>query len=308
MKTINSINIGIKWAVVAALISGVAVFANALVVKGIDPIVHTTVKNTMVGLMVVGVMMMSRERKAILTLTKKQWLKLIGIAVIGGSVSFALFFTGLKQIGASEGQIVNKTLVIWVMLLSIPLLKEKVTKPMILGVVLVYASSLVGGGWKATELLIGHLLVLAATLLWAIETILVKKTLLDVPVNLAVGARMGIGSLILIGLLFVTNKAPLLMKLSLTQWGLLLIVAMIMFGYVMSWYRALKYAPAIMVSSIMAGAVVITTVLAAMFTTHEFTLVNLAQAALIVAGCLLVIGGASVSFRLPRMVVKTHEG
>ena len=101
---------GLVWAVGATLISGVAVFVNGLVVKGIDPLVHTTIKNAMVGLMILGVVMLTRNRQAVGKLGRKQWLKLVGIAVIGGSLAFALFFTGLKQIGATEGQILNKTM------------------------------------------------------------------------------------------------------------------------------------------------------------------------------------------------------
>ena len=295
---------GIIWAVTAAIISGVAVFANSLVVRGIDPIVHTTIKNAFVGLAVVGLIMLTKERQVLKQITRNQWLKLIGIAVIGGSAAFGFFFTGLKQIGASEGQILNKTLVIWVMLLAIPLLKEKVTKPMVLGVILVYASSFLGGGWKSTQMQTGHLLIMAATLMWAIETILVKKTLVEVPVNIAVGARMGLGSLILIGWLLVTGKAPLVSALSATQWGLLLMVGLILFGYVMSWYRALKYAPAVLVASIMAGAVIITTALNSLFISHGFSLTNLAQAGILALGCVLVGWGSQVTRAWPKISFK----
>lgn len=303
----NQLNKGIKWAVVTAMISGVSVFVNSLVVKGIDPLLHTTIKNAFVGLLLVGIIMLSHERQAVRRLTRQQWVKLLAIALIGGSLSFALFFSGLKLIGASEGQIVNKTLVIWVMLLAIPLLKEKVTKTMILGVIMVYLSSVLGGGWKSSEILVGHIYVLAATFLWAIETIIVKKALTDIPVTIAAGARMGIGSLILLGLLFVSGKAPLAAKLSPQQWGLLLMVGAILFSYVMSWYRALKYAPAVLVSSIMAGAVIITTLLNTLFVTHEYSGVDLAQALFIIVGCLMIMGGAKVLPPLSRMVVKDYE-
>ena len=152
------------WALAAAVISGVAVFVNGLVVKGIDPLVHTTIKNAMVGLMILGVVMLTRNRQAVGKLGRKQWLKLVGIAVIGGSLAFALFFTGLKQIGATEGQILNKTMVIWVALMAAPLLGEKLSKRTILGILLIYASSLVGGSWKSSSLLTGHLMVIGGDL------------------------------------------------------------------------------------------------------------------------------------------------
>jgi drug/metabolite transporter (DMT)-like permease len=285
----NKHTIGIMWAVLAALISGVAVFTNALVVKGIDPLVHTTIKNSVVGLMVLGIIILSRERQAIKKLTKHDWLKLAAIALIGGSLSFALFFTGLKQIGASEGQLLNKTLVIWVTLLAIPLLKEKLNAKMVGAIILLYISALFGGGWKSTTLVTGHLLVMAATIMWAVETVIVKKTLKTVPLNIALGARMGIGSLILLVILSITNKAPLIAQLSATQWGLLLMVGLILFGYTMSWYRALNYLPATVVTTILAGAVVITTLLDAIFTNKTLDGMTLIKATLVISGIYLAI-------------------
>lgn len=298
---------GLAWAITAAAISGVAVFVNSLVVKGIDPLVHTTIKNAMVGLMVVGVIMLSKDKQAIRQLNKYQWRNLLLIALIGGSVAFALFFTGLKQIGATEGQILNKTMVIWVALMAVPLLGEKLSKKVILGILLIYASSLVGGSWKSASLLTGHLMVLASTWLWAAESILVKKTVREVPVNIAVGARMGIGSLILIIMLYLTDKVPLVAKLSPTQWGLLLIVAAIMFGYVMSWYQALSDLPATLVASILTGAVIVTNTLNSLLLTKTYNLENMIQAALIIAGAGIVYLAAGRFAPVTGTEVKTRE-
>jgi hypothetical protein len=37
---------------------------------------------------------------------------------VGGSASFALFFTGLKIIGANDGTMIHKTMVLWVTLMA----------------------------------------------------------------------------------------------------------------------------------------------------------------------------------------------
>ncbi len=54
---------GLSWAIITTLVSGVAVFANGLVVKGIDPLVHTTVKNSFVGLAILTVLITKRQTK-----------------------------------------------------------------------------------------------------------------------------------------------------------------------------------------------------------------------------------------------------
>jgi uncharacterized membrane protein len=50
-------NKGLQWALATMLISGLAVFANGQLVRGMDPIVHTTIKNLLVGLMVLALLM-----------------------------------------------------------------------------------------------------------------------------------------------------------------------------------------------------------------------------------------------------------
>lgn len=300
-------NKGLFWAVSAACISGAAVFLNGLVVKGIDPMIHTTIKNTVVGLMVVGTIMLTKDRTALKQISPKNWAKLFTIAVIGGSLAFALFFSGLKLVGAAEGQMLNKTMVVWVALLALPLLKEKVTGRMVLGIGLIYMSSLVGGSWKSTSLTAGHLMVLAATILWAFESILVKLTLKEVSVNLVVGARMAIGSLILWIMLALTGKIPLINKLSVTQWGLLMLVGLVLFGYVMSWYRALKYLPATLVASVLTGAVVVTNILNSLFITKSFNAQNMIQALLIISGAIFVYLAAGRFAPVTGTEVSTNE-
>ena len=54
------------------------------------------------------------------------WLALLGIAAIGGSVPFVLFFEGLSRADATQAAFIHKTLVIWVALIAVPLLGERV--------------------------------------------------------------------------------------------------------------------------------------------------------------------------------------
>jgi predicted tellurium resistance membrane protein TerC len=65
-------------------------------------------------------------------------------------------------------------------------------------------------------------------------------------------------------------------------------VALLLFGYVTTWYRALKFAPATQVAGVLVGATVITSILRAIFITRVFTIVNLGQAVLILTGMYLV--------------------
>ena len=79
------------------------------------------------------------------------------------------------------------------------------------------------------------------------------------------------------------------MALTNKQWLMLLGVAILLTGYVMSWYRALKLAPVTLVTSVLVGATVITSMLNAIFVSKTFGLVELGQAVLIVMGMWLVL-------------------
>ena len=121
---------GMKLAGMTAVISGFSVFLNGLVVKGIDPLVHTTVKNTIVGVLILMVLLVTGEGGQMRRLKGKERMKLVLIALVGGSISFALFFMGLKEIGGVQGAMIHKTLIFWVALAAVPLLGEKISGKM----------------------------------------------------------------------------------------------------------------------------------------------------------------------------------
>jgi len=280
---------GIALAGLTALISGAANYANGMVVTGIDPLVHTTVKNVLVGLLVIGVITQAKSWKGLSSLNKSDWLKLWLIAIIGGSVPFVLFFTGLKEIGGLEGSFIHKTLIFWVAFMAMPLLKEKVSLKMWAGILLLYASNFVFmTPLKSSTWLNGHSLVLMATWMWAVENILAKKMLKHIATEILVGARMVLGSLILLGMTFVSGKGALILDLTGRQWLMLFGVALLLFGYVMTWYKALASTRVTLVASILVGATVVTNVLTALGT-KIFTFEHLAQAMIIVTGAWLVV-------------------
>lgn len=256
---------GLNYALITTLISGFSVYANAQLVKGIDPIVHTTIKNAFVGIMVLLWIVAARKINLLHKLTAVTWLKLVVVALVGGSLSFGLFFSGLKIIGAQEGALIHKTLVVWVTLLAIPVLKEKVSPWLMLASLGLYASNWIGGvSFKTLGL--AHVMVIAATLLWSVETILVKRFLKDIDPDVLLVGRMGIGSGLLVAFMGITGKFELVSRLTTNQWVGMFIVSLFLFGYVMTWYRALQKATATSVSSILVGATVITTALTSIST------------------------------------------
>jgi drug/metabolite transporter (DMT)-like permease len=271
---------GIYFAVATTLISGVSIFLNKFAVTAIEePLVFTTVKNAGVALVVLIFLLLSGEFKEIKKLEKRQKVLLALIGIVGGSIPFYLFFTGLSLIPAINAAIIHKTLVLWVGLLAIPFLKEELSKIGWLAVFTLFVANVLVGGFKGFELSRGEFYVLAATLFWAVETILAKKVLPRVHPDILVEARMGIGAIVLLLLSIVTKPQSLLAiaNLSLDNWLWVVLTTGLLVGYVVAWYRGLKYAPATVVTGVMVGSILVTNVLSAIFVTHTLNMPLVAQ-------------------------------
>lgn len=282
---------GLKFAFCAAILSGFSVFINKFAVASLgNPVLLPTTKNSLVSVLLVGLIVSSGKCHQLKSLTKKQIFQLLTIGVVGGFLPFYLFFTGLAQIPAVTANLIHKTLVIWVAILAVPLLKEKVSKLTGLAVLLLFAGNLPIGGFTGFSYSTGELMVFGATLLWALETILVKKTLAGVSPDLVATSRMGVGSLLLIGSVTISNPASVsdIFSMSSTQWLWIVLTAGFLFGYVSLWYHALKFAPAVSVSAVLVSATLITTALSAIFVTHTWNLQTIVQNLSIILGSALI--------------------
>ncbi|EKE19210.1 MAG: hypothetical protein ACD_9C00087G0001, partial [uncultured bacterium] len=124
---------------------------------------------------------------------------------------------------------------------------------------------------------------------WAVENIIAKIVLKDVSSILLAGARMILGSIILFAVVLFQNKAQMMTGLNLIQWGWTLLTSVLLLGYVLSWYTALKYAPATVVASLLVPATLITNILTAIFVTHTMPNIQIISNVLLAAGAVLLI-------------------
>src|ERR1041385_6884054 len=117
---------GVLLALAAAAISGISIFVNAFAVKQLpDPAVYTTLKNGVAAVVLVALAAATIRPAAVRAIPRRSWGWLLVIGVVGGSVPFILFFTGLAQASAPSAAFIQKTLFIWVALLAVPLLGER---------------------------------------------------------------------------------------------------------------------------------------------------------------------------------------
>ncbi|MFH1631639.1 MAG: DMT family transporter [bacterium] len=273
-----------------AVISGTNVFLTKIVSAGVgDPVVFTTLKNAIVAMLMIGIVLMFKKWPEIRKLTKSQALKLVAIGVVGGSIPFVLFFSGLAHTSAINAAMIHKTLFIWVLIIALPILKERIASWQWLGIAAIFAANLFIGGFQGFQFGIGELMILGATILWAVENIIAKVALKDLSSLTVASARMVIGSIILIGIVTWQGNIGLLSGLGTAQWGWILLASVLLLGYVLSWYTALKYAPATYVATLIVPATLITNVLSAVFITKVFTSHQFASSILYIAGIMMMV-------------------
>ena len=254
---------GIVFAFAAAMISGLAIFVNASAVKQLpDAAVYTTLKNGVAAIVLIaGALAVGGFDRPARTAVRRHVVPVVAVGVVGGSVPFILFFTGLAQASAPSAAFIQKTLFVWVALLAVPLLGERLgPAPIAALAILVIGQALVlppaDVRWGT-----GETLILAATLLWAVETVLVKRLLADVPTPTMAAVRMGIGLVVLVGYLAVSGRLPVVAGLTPAQWTWALATGVILAAYVGTWFAALRRAPATVVTSVLVVGAVVTGVL-----------------------------------------------
>ena len=259
---------GLLLALATACISGVAVFLNSYGVKAFgDATTYTTAKNVTAALVLaalIGAMSASRTGTVLTRPSRPgQWAGLAVVGVFGGAIAFVLFFEGLALASAVDAAFLQKTLLVWVALLAVPLLGERLGALQVSAIAFLMLGQIGLAGGTTTILGRGHLMVLGATLLWAAEMIIAKKLLADLS-SWTVGlTRMGIGSVVLVAWTLIRGDGGALTSLTGNQWMWVLGTGVILAAYVSTWFAALSRAPAVDVTAVLVIGAVITALLAA---------------------------------------------
>jgi drug/metabolite transporter (DMT)-like permease len=258
--------IGIALAFVTACISGVSIWVNSHAVTRFgDATVYTTAKNAVAGavLLSIALSLPVHARNPLPPRARRHRpLLLLTIATIGGSVPFVLFFEGLARAEATQAAFIQKTLVVWVALIAVPFRRERIGPAHLAAIAFVIAGQAVLAGNAGTVVFgTGEAMILAATLLWAAEVILAKRLLDSIAVRTLAVARMGLGTLILLGWVALSGRGGELVHLTANQWAWATLTGLFLSAYVATWYAALARAQAVDVTAVLVFGAVVTAVL-----------------------------------------------
>jgi len=255
---------GLVVAGLVSLVSGVSVFLNGYGVRAwSDPVAYTAVKNVIAAALLAAValptLLRGRHRPG-----SRHWRTLVLIGIVGGGIPFILFFEGLAITDPARAALIHKTLVVWVALLAVPALRERLGGLQVgaLGLLLagqVVLGSGVGAGWGH-----GDTMILVATVLWAVEVILVKRVLShEVDPMLAGAARLGVGAIALAIWTLADGGGAAITAATPEAWAWVGVTAGTLALFVAGWYTALALAPAVDVTALLVPGAILTGALSA---------------------------------------------
>lgn len=287
--------IGTILALLAAVISGFAIPVNKIFVVDLDPTIFTAVRAVIIGVMFLLLSLATRgfSRGKL----EVNWKYLLLIAVIGGAFAFLLFFTGLKFTTGGRAAFLHKTLPLYVAVFAFIFLKEKIPRKqiyaliiMLIGTVVLFSAQINPADlWMNPQF--GDLLVLGATVLWALENVIARKTMLKGETNFIVSfSRMFFGGVILFGVALLLGKFDLLFSLAAHQWFNISVSVALLFGYVLFWYWSILYINVSKASSLLLLAPVVSLVAGVLWLGEPSPNVQLIGSALILIGAYFVAG------------------
>ncbi|MBW3014065.1 DMT family transporter [Candidatus Woesearchaeota archaeon] len=280
-----------------ALVSGVSIFLNKFGVSGINPYIFTFAKNVLVALFIFSLIILFKDIKVFKTLTRTQWLKLVAIGLFGGSIPFLLFFKGLSMSSSTTSALLHKSMFIFVSILAVYFLKEKINKKFIIAALLLFAGNFALLNITSFNFGIPDLLISIAVLLWATETIISKYTLKELPSRVVAFGRMFFGVLFILVFLAAIGNIKHLASLTVPQLGWILFTAVFLLVYVTTWYAGLKRVPASSAASILVLGSAITTALSIIYA-GSFNFIDIAGIILIASGVSTLIGLSYITSKI----------
>lgn len=287
---------GILLVFLTVLISGASNFVNFYAVQGTSSDAFLAVRNATVAVLLLPLAVLA-GRRAWTGLTRRDWLKLGTIGLIGGAIPFLLFFRGLQIAGSSGAATATfgyRTLFLMAAVLGVVFLRERLSPRLAFAAGLLLAGNVLLLSLTAPIWSDGTAYVLAATALWAGEYTLSKHTLRNVPSGTVALSRMGFGGIFLLAYVALTGQLGAVASLSGVQWEWVALSAVLLVGFVTTWYAGLKSVDLSVATAMLVLAFPMTWALGFLASKSSFGVPQAAGVVAIVLGVAAAIGLASL--------------
>ena len=224
-------------------------------------------------------------------LDKKVWPQCLAMGTFGTALPMTIFMIALNYTTPVNGAILNQFEIIYSLILSAILLKERPTVRQIGGSLLI----LLGVGlllWQAgtTVQLKGDLMIIGCLWMFQLSHICAKKLPAQMPPQLIAAARalFAMPALLVLVIYLALFQGPLVFESNATLWSMLVLCAVV--NYFLGntfWYQAIRHMDLSKATAIILSYPVMTFVLAVLLGQDKITAVK-------VLGMILAIGGAYI--------------
>lgn len=131
---------------------------------------------------------------------KRYWKHLLVIGILQTAIVYLLIMFGLELVGAGKSSVLTYTMPIWSSILATKFLGEKLTTPKIIGLSAGFIGLLTILGWdiwvgQSFAVILGELLIVVASISWAISNIYYRKFANDLPEIQVAGFSMLCGAI-----------------------------------------------------------------------------------------------------------------
>jgi drug/metabolite transporter (DMT)-like permease len=253
---------GYALAVANMVVSGAAVYVNSLGVRLFeDSTLYTALKNLVAGLLLLLPLAVSAGARAGLRVAAPRRVLLLVVALIGGSVPYALYFRGLQLSTPVTAALIDHLQFLLVALFAAIFLGERFGVGVWAALAVLLAGLSLGASVGAVRLDAGTPCLAAATVLFAADFALMKYLLRSVAPLTVMAAKMGLGSLLLLAWVAASGHLGAVAGLSLLQLGFVAVTGLILLLFTATSVLGLRLASATAVTAIPAGSPLITTAL-----------------------------------------------
>ena len=287
---------GLALVLLTVLISGVSNFVNFKAVQWTNVDACSTIRNAVVALRLVPLaLVLGRTGRS--HLTGADWARLATIGLVGGAVPFLLYFHGFQmaaaQGGAAAASLGYRSLFLVATVFAIVVLRERLPRGFTLAAALLMAGNILLVAFSGPVWTDGTAYVLLATAMWAGEYTLSKRALRNLPSPTVALGRVGFGAIFLLGYLGLSGQVAAVGSFAAADWMTLSLSALLLFGFVATWYAGLRTVDLSVATSLLVLAFPITWVLGVLSARSPLVVEQAAGAAAIALGVALILFAAS---------------
>ncbi len=257
----SAVRLGYGLAVLNALVSGVAIYVNSLGVAHFqNAVVYTSLKNGVSGiLLLIPFALLSSQRRLYRGLRRRDWGWLVLLALTGGSVPFALYFTGLKMTSPVTGSLGSHLEFVVVALLAVAFLGERLGRSMWAGLAVLLAGVLLSTSLGLVRFNEGTVLIGASTVLFSVGFVVTKHLFQGrLSTMVAMTAQLTLGSAILFAYLATRGELAPIAHLDSLQWSYVVATGVILLLFTVTAFLAIRLIRVAAVTAIGTGAPIVT--------------------------------------------------